>query len=211
MTLYAIGCLLSLPCRHCVEPANSMPGGKASLVIGSRKNVSKLERNLFSRTFCRANSNRQKNGRGYPISSLRTCICVDPCVDFCLNKKTNAVSDYRCVQQETWWTQVWWLAMWLAGTLAGYWWAKSHWNSSKVSSILASEVVQADRSAVLWLVCLDSSAEERGRSVMWPFHSEDLVSDTKMWSIKPLTSPRTNEKHLFLWEPLALLFTFDMR
>ena len=40
MTLYAIGCLPSLSCRHCVKPANSAPGGKACLVIGSRKNVS---------------------------------------------------------------------------------------------------------------------------------------------------------------------------
>ena len=47
----------------------SVPGGKASLVIGSRKNVSKLERNvlLFSRPFCRANSNRRQNGQGYPV------------------------------------------------------------------------------------------------------------------------------------------------
>ena len=51
MTLYAIGCLPSFPCRLCVKPANRAPGGKASLVIGSRKNVSKLQRNLllFSR------------------------------------------------------------------------------------------------------------------------------------------------------------------
>ena len=34
--VYAIGCLL-LPCCHCVKPSNSAPGGKASLVIGSRK------------------------------------------------------------------------------------------------------------------------------------------------------------------------------
>ena len=49
--VYAIGC--------CVKPANRAPGGKASLVIGSRKNVSNLERNvlLFSRPFCRENSN----------------------------------------------------------------------------------------------------------------------------------------------------------
>ena len=59
ITLYAIGWLSSLPCRHCVKSANSAPGGKASLVIGSRKNVSETERNvlLFSRPFCRANSN----------------------------------------------------------------------------------------------------------------------------------------------------------
>ena len=39
MTPYAIGCLPSLPCRHCVKPAKSAPGGKASLVIGSRKTI----------------------------------------------------------------------------------------------------------------------------------------------------------------------------
>ena len=27
LTLYAIGCLPSLACRHCVKPANSVPGG----------------------------------------------------------------------------------------------------------------------------------------------------------------------------------------
>ena len=37
MTLYAIGCFSSLPCRHGVKPAISAPGGIASLVIGSRK------------------------------------------------------------------------------------------------------------------------------------------------------------------------------
>ena len=44
-------------------------GGKASMVIGSCKNVSKLKRNvlLFSRPLCRANSNCQQNGRGYPV------------------------------------------------------------------------------------------------------------------------------------------------
>ena len=41
---YTIGCLPSLPCRHCVKPANSAAGGKDSFVIGSRKNVSKLEK-----------------------------------------------------------------------------------------------------------------------------------------------------------------------
>ena len=56
LTLSAIGCLPSLPCRPCVKPANSAPGGEASLPIGSRKNVSEAERNvlLFSRPFCRA-------------------------------------------------------------------------------------------------------------------------------------------------------------
>ena len=64
MTLYAIGCLASLPCLPCVKQGKSAPGGKASLVIGSRKIVSNLERNvlLFSRPFCRANSNRWQNG-----------------------------------------------------------------------------------------------------------------------------------------------------
>ena len=64
-----IGCLPSLSWRHCVKPANSAPEGKASLVIGSRKNLAKLERNvlLFSRPFCRANSNRWQNGWGYPV------------------------------------------------------------------------------------------------------------------------------------------------
>ena len=43
---------------HCVKPANSAPGGKASLVIGSSKTVSKLERNvlLFSRPLCKLKS-----------------------------------------------------------------------------------------------------------------------------------------------------------
>ena len=43
-------------------------GEKASLSIGCRKNVSEAEQNvlLFSRPFCRANSNRRQNGRGYP-------------------------------------------------------------------------------------------------------------------------------------------------
>ena len=56
MTLYAIGCLPSFPCRHCVKSANSAPRGKASLVIGSHKNVSEAERNVlpFFRPFCRA-------------------------------------------------------------------------------------------------------------------------------------------------------------
>ena len=31
MTLYAIGCMPLLPCRHCVKPANNVTGGKASL------------------------------------------------------------------------------------------------------------------------------------------------------------------------------------
>ena len=55
-------------CRHCVKPANSTPGGKASLVIGSRKSVLEAERNvlLLSRLFCRANSNRRQNGLEYP-------------------------------------------------------------------------------------------------------------------------------------------------
>ena len=54
MTLYAIGCLASLPCLPCVKQGKS----------GSRKIVSNLERNvlLFSRPFCRANSNRWQNG-----------------------------------------------------------------------------------------------------------------------------------------------------
>ena len=66
---YVIGCLPLLPCRHCVKPANSAPRGKASLVIGSRKNVSEAERNvlLFSRPLCRANSNRRQKGRAYPV------------------------------------------------------------------------------------------------------------------------------------------------
>ena len=58
-TLDAIGCLPSLPCRHCVKPAYSAPGGKASLVIGSRKNVKKLERNETNR--------RQIGGGGYQV------------------------------------------------------------------------------------------------------------------------------------------------
>ena len=68
LALYAIGCLSSLPCRHCVKPANSAPGGEASLVIGSCKNVSKLERKvlLFSRPSCRADSKRRQNGRAAP-------------------------------------------------------------------------------------------------------------------------------------------------
>ena len=37
LTLYAFGCLPSCPCRHRVKPANSVPGGEARLVIGSRK------------------------------------------------------------------------------------------------------------------------------------------------------------------------------
>ena len=46
-------------------------GGKASLVISSRKNVSEAERNvlLLSRAFCRANSNHRQSGLGVP--SLR--------------------------------------------------------------------------------------------------------------------------------------------
>ena len=53
-TLYSIGCLPSVPRRHCVK--GEKPGGKASLVIGSRKNVLEAERNvlLFSRPFFRA-------------------------------------------------------------------------------------------------------------------------------------------------------------
>ena len=53
LTLYTIGCFLSLPCRHRVKTANSAPGGEASLVIGSRKNVSEAEGNVL--LFCRAN------------------------------------------------------------------------------------------------------------------------------------------------------------
>ena len=43
--LRSIGCCRRLPVIIVLKPANSAPGGKASLVIGSRKNVSKLERN----------------------------------------------------------------------------------------------------------------------------------------------------------------------
>ena len=52
LTRYVIGCLPSLPCRHCVKPANSVRRGKPGLVICPRKNVSEAERNvlLFSRT-----------------------------------------------------------------------------------------------------------------------------------------------------------------
>ena len=66
LTLYTIGCLLSLPCPHCVQPANSAPGGEASLVIGSHKNISEAERNvlLFSRPCCKANSNLWQKGLG---------------------------------------------------------------------------------------------------------------------------------------------------
>ena len=55
------------------------PGGKASLVIGSRKYEPKRERNvlLFSRPFCRANSNRRQNGRGHPVYML---VWARPCV-----------------------------------------------------------------------------------------------------------------------------------
>ena len=70
MTLYAIGCLPSLSCPfHCVKTANRAQRGKASLVIGSRKNVSEAERNvlLFSRPLCRANSNHRQKGRAYPV------------------------------------------------------------------------------------------------------------------------------------------------
>ena len=79
--MYTIGCLPSLTCRHCVEPANSVPGGEASLVIGSRKNISEAERNvlLSSRPFCKANSNRRQNGLGVPSLygiHLRDCACV---------------------------------------------------------------------------------------------------------------------------------------
>ena len=51
-------CLPSFPYHHCVKSANSVPGGKNSLVIGSRKNVSEAEINvlLFSRPLCRANA-----------------------------------------------------------------------------------------------------------------------------------------------------------
>ena len=34
--------------RHCVKPANSAPGGKASMLIGSCKNVSKLEKKCIA-------------------------------------------------------------------------------------------------------------------------------------------------------------------
>ena len=72
--VYAIGCLPSLPCRHCVKPPNSSPRGKASLVIGSCKNVSKLERNvwLFSRPLCRANSNDGRMGGATQSSDRAT-------------------------------------------------------------------------------------------------------------------------------------------
>ena len=64
--------LLSLPCRHCVKPVNSASGGKASLVIGSRKSVLEAERNvlLLSRPCCRANSNRPQNVLGVPSLEL---------------------------------------------------------------------------------------------------------------------------------------------
>ena len=70
LTLYAIGCLPSLPCRRCVTPANSAPGGKASLLIGSRKKGIETRKKciaLLQTTFCRATSNRRQNGRGYPV------------------------------------------------------------------------------------------------------------------------------------------------
>ena len=45
-TLYAIGCLPSLPCRRCVKPANSAPGGEASLVIVSRKKTYQKQKEM---------------------------------------------------------------------------------------------------------------------------------------------------------------------
>ena len=76
--VYAIG--RQIACRRFpVVIANSATGGKASLVIGSPKNVSKQERNaLLSRPLCRANSNRRQNGRGYPVELvliLLRCLC----------------------------------------------------------------------------------------------------------------------------------------
>ena len=81
-TLYTIGCFPSLPgkqgthrqpvwifpCRRCVKPPNSAPGGKASLEIGSRESGSEAGRNvlLLSRPCSRANSNRRQNGLGVP-------------------------------------------------------------------------------------------------------------------------------------------------
>ena len=78
--LYAIGCLPTLPCRHCVKPANNTTGGKASLVISSRKNASKLEGNvlLSSRPLCRANSNRRRVVRGYPVYKVTAILCISP-------------------------------------------------------------------------------------------------------------------------------------
>ena len=46
----ALSSVCKCPCRHWVKPANRAPGGKASLVIGSCKKVSKLERNALLQT-----------------------------------------------------------------------------------------------------------------------------------------------------------------
>ena len=58
---------------HCVKSANSTPGGKASLVIGSRKKVVKLERNvlLFPQTLLQAKLKSPAEWAGPP--SL--CVC----------------------------------------------------------------------------------------------------------------------------------------
>ena len=52
--------------KHCVKPANSVPGGKASLVIGSSESGSETGREvlLLYSPCCRANSNRRQNGLG---------------------------------------------------------------------------------------------------------------------------------------------------
>ena len=51
-----------------LDQQRARQGGKASSVIGSRKNESEAERNvlLFYRPLCRANSIRRKKWRGYP-------------------------------------------------------------------------------------------------------------------------------------------------
>ena len=68
ITLYAIGCMSSLPCRHCVKPANSARG-KASLVIGSRK---KLERRPWTlkKTLLQGKLKSQAEWAGLPSQAL---------------------------------------------------------------------------------------------------------------------------------------------
>ena len=81
LTLYAIGCLPSLPCRRCVKPANGAPRGRnASLVIGSRKKGSKPRKKLLCiallQTLLQGElTSPAERGRGYdPVYEVRSCV-----------------------------------------------------------------------------------------------------------------------------------------
>ena len=72
MTVRTIGCLPSLSCRHCVKPANSAPGGKATMVIGSRKNIPKSRKKSIAplQTLLHGEFNSILRQKGLGVPSL---------------------------------------------------------------------------------------------------------------------------------------------